>query len=105
MRTSDCRFDISPIAAYDDSCLSTVSGSGWPYVQHRGGDTGFVRIIDDHTIGLWEGLYDRKDSGLHGLQGSAQDVDLVDASGTGALYRKGAALLSGLLKESLPVFF
>jgi predicted pyridoxine 5'-phosphate oxidase superfamily flavin-nucleotide-binding protein len=34
--------------------IATVGETGWPYVQHRGGDTGFVKIIDDHTIGWVE---------------------------------------------------
>lgn len=38
-----------------DSCyVATVSESGWPYVQHRGGDAGFVRVLDAHTIGWVE---------------------------------------------------
>ena len=32
--------------------LSTISQSGWPYMQHRGGPTGFVKILDKHTIGI-----------------------------------------------------
>jgi predicted pyridoxine 5'-phosphate oxidase superfamily flavin-nucleotide-binding protein len=35
----------------DSFYLATVSETGWPYVQHRGGAPGFVRTIDDHTIG------------------------------------------------------
>lgn len=40
------------IAARDSFYLSTVSESGWPYVQHRGGPPGFVRILDSKTIGF-----------------------------------------------------
>ncbi|PPD42240.1 MAG: pyridoxamine 5-phosphate oxidase [Methylocystis sp.] len=32
--------------------MATVSETGWPYIQHRGGPTGFVRVIDDTTIGF-----------------------------------------------------
>ncbi len=32
--------------------MATVSESGWPYVQHRGGPTGFVRVLDEKTIGF-----------------------------------------------------
>lgn len=39
------------LAARDSFYLATVSESGWPYVQHRGGAPGFVRVIDEHTIG------------------------------------------------------
>ena len=31
---------------------ATVSASGWPYVQHRGGPAGFLKVIDDKTIGF-----------------------------------------------------
>lgn len=30
--------------------MATVSESGWPYVQFRGGPPGFVSIPDDHTL-------------------------------------------------------
>lgn len=30
--------------------LSTVTESGWPYLQHKGGPRGFVRIVDDRTL-------------------------------------------------------
>ena len=32
--------------------MATVSETGWPYIQHRGGPTGFVRVLDDATIGF-----------------------------------------------------
>ncbi len=35
----------------DGFYLASVSETGWPYVQFRGGSTGFVHVIDDHTIG------------------------------------------------------
>lgn len=30
--------------------MATVSETGWPYVQHRGGSPGFLRVIDAHTL-------------------------------------------------------
>ena len=33
------------IAARDSFYLSSVSETGWPYVQHRGGPPGFLRAI------------------------------------------------------------
>ena len=35
----------------DGFYLATVGETGWPYVQFRGGPPGFLRVIDDHTIG------------------------------------------------------
>lgn len=32
--------------------LSTVNGEGQPYIQHRGGPPGFLRGLDEHTIGF-----------------------------------------------------
>ncbi len=42
------------IQTRDSFYLASVSETGWPYVQHRGGDAGFVKLIDDHTIGWLE---------------------------------------------------
>ena len=35
----------------DSFYLATVSESGWPYVQYRGGPVGFLHVVDDHTLG------------------------------------------------------
>jgi ferredoxin-NADP reductase/predicted pyridoxine 5'-phosphate oxidase superfamily flavin-nucleotide-binding protein len=40
------------IAARDSFYMATVSESGWPYVQHRGGPSGFLKVIDARTIGF-----------------------------------------------------
>lgn len=40
------------IAARDSFYMATVSETGWPYVQHRGGPPGFLKIIDARTIGF-----------------------------------------------------
>lgn len=40
------------IAARNSFYMATVSETGWPYVQHRGGPTGFVRVLDESTIGF-----------------------------------------------------
>ena len=34
----------------DSFYLASVSETGWPYVQHRGGPRGFLRVIDDSTL-------------------------------------------------------
>jgi uncharacterized protein len=38
------------IAARDSFYMATVSESGWPYVQHRGGPPGFLHVRDDRTL-------------------------------------------------------
>jgi hypothetical protein len=35
----------------DGFYLASVSETGWPYVQFRGGRPGFVRVLDTHTFG------------------------------------------------------
>jgi predicted pyridoxine 5'-phosphate oxidase superfamily flavin-nucleotide-binding protein len=40
------------IAQSDSFYIASVSETGWPYVQHRGGPKGFVKIIDEKTIGF-----------------------------------------------------
>lgn len=32
--------------------MASVSETGWPYVQHRGGPIGFLKVLDDETIGF-----------------------------------------------------
>ncbi|MEO5756838.1 MAG: pyridoxamine 5'-phosphate oxidase family protein [Mesorhizobium sp.] len=32
--------------------LSTANGEGQPYIQHRGGPAGFLKVLDEHTIGF-----------------------------------------------------
>jgi ferredoxin-NADP reductase/predicted pyridoxine 5'-phosphate oxidase superfamily flavin-nucleotide-binding protein len=44
--------EASFISARDSFYIASVSETGWPYVQHRGGPPGFVRVIDERTIGF-----------------------------------------------------
>ncbi|MGD9668889.1 MAG: pyridoxamine 5'-phosphate oxidase family protein [Hyphomicrobiaceae bacterium] len=40
------------IAERDSFYMATVSETGWPYVQHRGGPKGFLRVLDEKTLGF-----------------------------------------------------
>jgi predicted pyridoxine 5'-phosphate oxidase superfamily flavin-nucleotide-binding protein len=40
------------IAARDSFYMASVSETGWPYLQHRGGPAGFMKILDEQTIGF-----------------------------------------------------
>jgi hypothetical protein len=40
------------IAERDGFYLASVSETGWPYVQYRGGPAGFLAAIDDRTLGF-----------------------------------------------------
>jgi uncharacterized protein len=40
------------IAAQTSVFLATASAAGQPYIQHRGGPAGFLRVLDERTIGF-----------------------------------------------------
>jgi hypothetical protein len=42
--------EIEFIATRDSFYISTVTPDGWPYIQHRGGVAGFLRVLDEHTL-------------------------------------------------------
>ncbi len=51
------RTEVSPeLAAFlterDSAYLATANALGQPYVQHRGGPKGFIRILDPKTLGF-----------------------------------------------------
>ncbi|MGF1491615.1 MAG: pyridoxamine 5'-phosphate oxidase family protein [Microcoleaceae cyanobacterium] len=43
---------IAFIQQRDSFYLGSVSETGWPYIQFRGGPVGFLRVIDDKTLGF-----------------------------------------------------
>jgi predicted pyridoxine 5'-phosphate oxidase superfamily flavin-nucleotide-binding protein len=47
-------YETAFIAARDSFYLATVSETGWPYMQHRGGQAGFLHVLDDHTLAFAE---------------------------------------------------
>ncbi len=40
------------LAARDSFYIATVGEGRWPYIQHRGGPKGFVRVLGPNTIGF-----------------------------------------------------
>jgi len=40
------------IAEQDTVFLATATADGAPYIQHRGGPKGFIKVIDDRTLGF-----------------------------------------------------
>jgi uncharacterized protein len=40
------------IMARDSFYMASVSETNWPYVQHRGGPAGFVKVLDARTLGF-----------------------------------------------------
>jgi uncharacterized protein len=53
-RASD-RFTTAEAAfvqARDSFFMATISETGWPYIQHRGGPPGFLKVLDEKTLGF-----------------------------------------------------
>ena len=40
------------IAGRDSFYMATVNADGWPYIQHRGGPEGFLRVLGPHQLGF-----------------------------------------------------
>lgn len=57
------------IAARDSFYMATVGETGWPYIQHRGGPAGFVRVLDEATLGFAD------------LRGNRQHVSVGNLAG------------------------
>lgn len=56
METSGDRYVLTDkeatfIQARDSFYMATVGENGWPYVQHRGGSKGFLKVVDNLTLG------------------------------------------------------
>lgn len=44
--------EIAFIQARDSFYIATVNEEGWPYIQHRGGPVGFLKVLDRSTLGF-----------------------------------------------------
>jgi uncharacterized protein len=56
-RTRGWRSTVTPelaafLAERDSFYLATANAAGQPYIQHRGGPKGFLRVIDERTLGF-----------------------------------------------------
>ena len=40
------------IAARDSFYMATTNSDGWPYLQHRGGPSGFLKVLGPHHLGF-----------------------------------------------------
>ncbi|MEH3141361.1 MAG: pyridoxamine 5'-phosphate oxidase family protein [Mycobacterium kyogaense] len=64
------------LAEQDHFYLATVGETGWPYVQFRGGPAGFVRVLDDHSVG-WADFRGNLQYISTGNMGGEQRVALI----------------------------
>ena len=46
--------EIAHIVERDSLYMATVSETGWPYVHHKGGDVGWIKVLGPSTIGWLE---------------------------------------------------
>ena len=44
--------EVAFIESRDSFYMATITENGWPYVQHRGGPPGFVRVLGPQQIGF-----------------------------------------------------
>jgi predicted pyridoxine 5'-phosphate oxidase superfamily flavin-nucleotide-binding protein len=44
--------ELDFIAARDSFYMATITEDGWPYVQHRGGPRGFVKMLGENQLGF-----------------------------------------------------
>ena len=58
------------IVNLDTAFLATVSEDGAPYIQHRGGPKGFIKVIDDKTLGFADYAGNRQYITLGNLAGN-----------------------------------
>ena len=57
------------VQARDGFYQATVSETGWPYVQFRGGPAGFLKVLDDRTIAYADYRGNRQYLSVGNLQG------------------------------------
>ena len=93
------------IEAQTSVFLATANALGQPYIQHRGGPAGFLKVLDEHTIGFADFVGNRQ----YITQGNLQDnpkahLFLIDYQnrrrikiwGTARVIENDAALLQSL---------
>ncbi|MGM9478862.1 pyridoxamine 5'-phosphate oxidase family protein [Pedobacter sp. GSP4] len=53
-------YETAFIAQIDSFYLASFGENGYPYIQHRGGPKGFIRVIDPSTIGIVDFIGNRQ---------------------------------------------
>ena len=87
-------YEIEFIEARDSFYQGTVGENGWPYVQHRGGPTGFLKVLDARTIGYADFSGNRQYISVGNLDGDDRvSLFLMDYPGQRRLKIWGRARL------------
>lgn len=96
------------IGAQRSVFLATANAAGQPYIQHRGGPPGFLRVLDDRTIGFADFAGNRQYITLGNLaDNSKAHLFLIDYAGRQRVKIWGEAraveddpgLIAGLMPE------
>jgi hypothetical protein len=65
--------EVAFIGERDSFHMATVSETGWPYLQHRGGPKGFLKVLDAQTLAFADFRGNRQ----HVSQGNLEGNDRV----------------------------
>lgn len=87
-------YEVEFIGARDSFYQGTVGENGWPYVQHRGGPAGFLKVLGPQTIGYADFAGNRQYISVGNLDGDDRvSVFLMDYPGQRRLKIWGRAQL------------
>ncbi len=88
------------IAARDSFYMASVSETGWPYIQHRGGPPGFVRVLDERLLGFADFRGNRQYVSVGNLTGNDRvALFFMDYPNRARLKLLGHARAVGLAEE------
>lgn len=92
------------ISQRDGFYQATVSESGWPYVQFRGGPAGFLKVLDDRTIAYADFRGNRQCLSAGNLKGDDRvSLILMDYPNRRRLKVWGRAKLIDAKDDALPM--
>jgi ferredoxin-NADP reductase/predicted pyridoxine 5'-phosphate oxidase superfamily flavin-nucleotide-binding protein len=87
-------YEVDFISERDSFYQGTVSENGWPYVQHRGGPPGFLKVLGPQTIGYADFSGNRQYISVGNLDGDDRvSLFLMDYPGQRRLKIWGRARL------------
>jgi len=90
------------IAQRDSFYMATTSETGWPYIQHRGGPPGFLRVLDEKTAGFADFRGNRQYISVGNLKANDRvSLILMDYPNRARLKILGRARLVGLDEQDI----
>ena len=94
--------EIAFIETRDTFYMATVSEDGWPYVQHRGGPVGFLKVIGTNRLGMADYTGNAQYISMGHLKaGSRISLILMDYPRRARLKILGVATMVDASKEAL----